>query len=72
MNALDKSSPLSNSNVKKAGMDDRKTVIAAYKEEIDNYRNNIQKAKDENYFPWAFLRYENHAAIGYMKLLQLD
>jgi hypothetical protein len=72
MKVLDKSSPLANSNVKKAGMDDRETVIAAYKEEIDKCRDNIQKAKNENYFPWSFLRYENHASIGYMKLLQLD
>lgn len=72
MKVLDKSSPLANSNVKRAGMDDRETVIATYKEEIDKCRDNIQKAKNENYFPWSFLRYENHASIGYMKLLQLD
>lgn len=68
---LDKTSHLSNSNVKKAGMDDRATIIAMYTEEIDKLRVNIQKAKNENYFPWSFLRYDNHAEIGYWKLCQL-
>lgn len=68
---LDKTSHLSNSNVKNAGMDDRTTIIAMYTEEINKLKINIQKAKNENYFPWSFLRYENHAEIGYWKLCQL-